>query len=45
MKVVSNVDPPFLGSFHILDHEEKFPSKEDMKQVDDPKFGEGRSAF
>lgn len=41
-KVVSDVPPPFLGTFQILDQEEKFPSKADLQAVDDPKFGEGR---
>jgi len=39
-KVTSTEDPPFLGSFHILDIEEKFPSKADLQKVDDPNFGE-----
>lgn len=42
-KVISTEEPPFLGTFHILDIEEKFPSKADLQQVDDPKFGESRT--
>jgi len=40
-KAVSTVPPPFLGTFQILDMEEKFPTKADMQKVDDPKFGSG----
>jgi len=38
-KMTSNEDPPYMGSFHILNEEEKFPSKSDINRVEnDPEF-------
>jgi len=38
-KLTSNVEPPYMGAFHILNEEEKFPSKSDISRVEnDPEF-------
>merc|ERR1719361_138729 len=42
-KVTSTEKPPFIGTFHILNIEEKFPTREDVKKVDEPGFGEGKN--
>jgi len=42
-KVTSTEKPPFIGTFHILNIEEKFPTREDVKKVDEPGFGEAKN--
>jgi len=38
-KVVSSSPPPFMGTFQILNEEDKYPTKADVEKIHDPKFG------
>jgi len=37
-KVISSSPPPFMGCFKILNEEEKYPTKQDIEKIHDPKF-------